>query len=97
MNFCEIGSKCVKVKASYRILRSHVFERGERPNASTFAHGICRYNLYDLLQFRSWSLFYIGKKKHKEKMEISEGTIKRKLHCQILTRSTSHRFPRLDR
>lgn len=51
MNFCEIGSKCVKVKAPYRILRSHVFERGKIPNASTFVHEIYRYNVYSLLEF----------------------------------------------
>lgn len=50
MNFYEIGSKRVKVKPLYRILRSHVFERVETPNASTFAHGIYRCNLDDLLQ-----------------------------------------------
>lgn len=50
MNFYEIGSKCVKVKPPCRILRSQVFERVETPNASTFTHGIYRYNLDDLLQ-----------------------------------------------
>jgi hypothetical protein len=32
MNFYEIVSKCVKARASYRILRNHMFEKMETPN-----------------------------------------------------------------